>query len=176
LSVLHGVVGKQFGMTRSLHPAASDHLPSFITAPGDTDVLMVVMAIILLLFALAFGILYLRLHALPERFAHHKVQFEIVCILGLIAMFTHMHIFWIAGLLLAFIEFPDFSTPLNRIAGSAEKIARVGHGEGAAKRPLTKDRVSRRHGGDGHAVAPSISKIAHRTQEADAQTTLENQA
>jgi hypothetical protein len=63
------------------------------------------------------------LHALPEQVGHKKVQFEIVCILALIAMFTHMHIFWIAGLLLAFVDFPDFSTPLNRIAGSTEKIA-----------------------------------------------------
>jgi hypothetical protein len=137
---------------------------------------MVVMAVILLLFVLAFGILYFRLHALPERFAHHKMQFEIVCILGLIAMFTHMHIFWIAGLLLAFIEFPDFSTPLNRIARSVERIVRVRHGEDAAKRPLTDGGVSRRHGRDGRPVAPSISEIAHRTHEAGAQTTLENQA
>jgi hypothetical protein len=137
---------------------------------------MVVMAVILLLFALAVGILYFRLHALPERFAHHKLQFEIVCVLGLIAMFTHMHIFWIAGLLIAFIDFPDFSTPLNRIAGSAEKIAHARHGEDVAKRPLTKGEVSRRHGGDGHAVAPSISEITHRIHEAGAQTTRENQA
>jgi hypothetical protein len=81
------------------------------------------MSIFLLLFALTVGILYFRLHALPERFAHKKVQFEIVCVLALLAMFTHMHIFWIAGLLLALIDFPDFSSPLRRIAGSTEKIA-----------------------------------------------------
>jgi hypothetical protein len=68
------------------------------------------------------GILYFHLHALPDRSAHKKVQFEIVCVLGLIAMFTHMHIFWIAGLLLALVEFPDFSTPLKRIAGATEKM------------------------------------------------------
>src|SRR6516164_4446213 len=107
----------------SIHPAASDHVPSFITAPGQTDVLMVVMGLILLLFVLTLGILYFRLHALPERFAHKKVQFEIVCVLALLAMFTHMHIFWIAGLLLALIDFPDFSGLLRRIAGSTEKIA-----------------------------------------------------
>jgi hypothetical protein len=60
-------------MREAIHPAASDHLPSFITAPGNTDVLMVVMAIILLLFVLMVGVLYFRLHALPERFAHKKV-------------------------------------------------------------------------------------------------------
>jgi len=113
-----------------LHPAASSHLPSFITAPGDTDVLMIVMGVILLLFVFMIGVLYFRLHALPERFAHKKVQFEIVCVLALLAMFTHMHIFWIAGLLLALIEFPDFSTPLSRIAGSTEKIASKEPGEG----------------------------------------------
>ena len=110
-------------VSNPVHPAAPDHLPSFITAPGQTDVLMVVMSVILLLFVLMVGVLYFRLHALPDRFAHKKVQFEIVCVLALLAMFTHMHIFWIAGLLLALIDFPDFSGLLRRIAGSTEKIA-----------------------------------------------------
>jgi hypothetical protein len=46
-----------------------------------------------------------------------------VAVLGLISLFTHMHIFWIVGLLLALIDLPDFSTPLTRIAGSVQKIA-----------------------------------------------------
>jgi len=54
-------------MTEAIHPAAPHHLPSFITAPGETDVLMVVMAIVLVLLTLMVGILYIRLHALPER-------------------------------------------------------------------------------------------------------------
>src|SRR5438034_8040676 len=114
-------------MTEPLHPAASHNLPSFITAPGETDVLMVVMGVILLLAVLAFGILFLRLHSLPERMAHNskKLQFEIVAVLGLIALFTHMHIFWIAGLLLAMIDLPDFGNSLGRIAVSTEKLAGV---------------------------------------------------
>src|SRR5215217_2990703 len=114
-------------MAEIAHPAASHHLPLFITAPGDTDVLMVVMGFILAASVLGFGILFLRLHTLPERIAHrgHKLQFEIVAVLGLIALFTHMHIFWIAGLLLALIDLPDFGTPLNRIAGSAERMAGI---------------------------------------------------
>jgi hypothetical protein len=114
-------------MTKALHPEASHNLPSFITPPGETDVLMVVMGIVLVLAVLLFGVLFFRLHTLPERIAHrtHKLQFEIVAVLGLIALFTHMHIFWIAGLLLALIEFPDFSGFLGRIAGSVEKIAGV---------------------------------------------------
>ena len=114
-------------MTEPLHPAATPHLPSFITAPGETDWLMVVMAVVLALSVLMFGILFFRLHSLPERMAHrtHKLQFEIVAVLGLISLFTHMHIFWIAGLLLALIDLPDFGTPLTRIATSAEKIAGI---------------------------------------------------
>jgi hypothetical protein len=126
-------------MAEQLHPAAPHHLPVFITAPGETDVLMVVMAIVLGLSVLGFGILYFRLHALPEQIAHRgqKVQFEIVAILALIALFTHMHIFWIAGLLLAFIDIPDFGGFLGRIAGSVERIAGVRPGAGASDVPET---------------------------------------
>jgi multisubunit Na+/H+ antiporter MnhF subunit len=119
-------------MSESLHPVATHHLPSFITAPGETDWLMVIMAVILAVSVLMFGILFLRLHTLPERMAHrgHKLQFEIVAVLGLIALFTHQHIFWLIGLMLAMIDLPDFGTPLNRIAGSAEKMAGLKPGEG----------------------------------------------
>ena len=115
-------------MAESLHPAATQHLPSFITAPGETDVLMVVMAGILLVAVLGFGILYLTLHSLPERIAHksHKLQFEIVAVLGLISLFTHMHIFWIIGLVLALVDLPDFGGYLGRIAGAVEKMAGSG--------------------------------------------------
>jgi multisubunit Na+/H+ antiporter MnhF subunit len=114
-------------MASSQHPVATHHLPAFITAPGQTDVLMVIMAVILLLAILGFGILFFRLHSLPERIAHksQRLQFEIVAVLGLISLFTHMHIFWVIGLLLALIEFPDFGTPLGRIARSTEKIAGI---------------------------------------------------
>ena len=120
-------------MTEQLNPVATHHLPSFITAPGATDVLMVITAIILALSVFCFGILFLRLHTLPERVAHksHKIQFEIVAILGLIALFTHMHIFWVAGLLLAFIDLPDFGGFLGRIAGSVERMAGLKPGTGA---------------------------------------------
>jgi len=117
------------------HPAASHYLPWFITGPGETDVLMIVTAVILVTFVVMIGVLYFRLHALPDRFAHKKVQLEIVCVLGLIAMFTHMHIFWIAALLLAMIDLPDFGTPLRRIADSAEKIAGTKLQEGPTELP-----------------------------------------
>jgi hypothetical protein len=120
-------------LSASPHPLAPHHLPLFFTAPGETDVLMVVMAIFLILAVLGVGLLFLRLHTLPERMAHksQKLQFEIVAVLGLLALFTHQHIFWVAGLLLAIIDLPDFGTPLRRIAGSVEKIAGLPAGEGA---------------------------------------------
>src|SRR5262245_62068118 len=114
-------------MTEPLHPAATQHLPSFITSPGETDWLMVIMAVILVFAVLMFGVLFFWLHSLPERMAHrsHKLQMELVAVLCLISLFTHMHIFWIGGLLLALIDLPDFGTPLGRIATSAEKIAGI---------------------------------------------------
>lgn len=114
-------------MSELLHPAAPHHLPSFITAPGDTDILMILVGIILIAAVLAVGNIYLRLHTLPERMAHksQKLQFEIVAVLGLLALFTHIHLFWVAGLLLAMIDLPDFGTPLRSIAGSVAKIAGV---------------------------------------------------
>jgi hypothetical protein len=86
---------------------------------------MVVMGVFLVAALIWVGTLYLRLHSVPERMAHksEKLQFEIVAILGLLALFTHVHLFWVAGLLLAMIDIPDFGTPLRSIAGSVEKIA-----------------------------------------------------
>jgi hypothetical protein len=119
--------GMENSVSESLHPAAPHHLPGFITAPGETDVLMIVVAIILIGSVVGVGNLYLHLHTLPERMAHksQKLQFEIVAVLGLLALFTHNHLFWVIGLFLAMIDLPDFGTPLRRIAGSVEKIAGV---------------------------------------------------
>ena len=112
-------------MSESLHPATPHDLPSFITAPGETDVLMIVVGIILIGSIVAVGNLYLHLHTLPERMAHksQKLQFEVVAVPGLLALFTHNHLFWVIGLLLAMVDLPDFGTPLRKIAGSVEKIA-----------------------------------------------------
>jgi len=86
---------------------------------------MVIMTWTLLIAVVAFGVLFLRLHTLPERIAHsrHKLQLEIVAVLGLLALFTHIHLFWVAGLLLALIDLPDFGGWLSRIAAAVERIA-----------------------------------------------------
>lgn len=142
-------------MSDQVHPLAPHHLPPFITAPGETDVWMVVMGIFLIVVVLAVGNFYLRLHALPEQMAHksQKLQFEIVAVLGLLALFTHIHLFWIAGLLLALIDLPDFGTPLRSIAGSVEKIA------GGA--PAAVDQGPEETEGDAIAVAPKQEAHGH---------------
>lgn len=111
--------------TAALTGAAHDHLPFFITPPGSTDGLMVVAAITLIGAVLMAGVLFLHIHSLPERMAHkgQKLQFEIVAVMCLLALFTHAHVLWVAALLLAFIDVPDLVSPLNRIARSAEKVA-----------------------------------------------------
>lgn len=110
-------------MTASQHPAAS-HLPWFITAPGETDVLYTLTTLMVVAAVVGIGVLFFTLHSLPERLGHKKLQFEVVAVLGLLALFTHIHLFWVAGLLLALIDLPDFSTPLNRMATSLEGLAR----------------------------------------------------
>ena len=134
----------------------------FITPPGQTDVLMVVTAVVLLGAVLGFGIFFLRLHSLPEHIAHRgdKIQAELVAVLCLISLFTHMHIFWIIGLVLAMIEMPDFGNPLKRIAGSAEKLAGLKPGEGDVEVP--------RYGGShGHAAAEEPPPTDAAAKQAD---------
>ena len=84
-------------------------------------------------------VLYFNLHHLPEHFAGRtkKAQLEIVAVLAILAMFTHEHIFWIAALLLALVELPDFSTPINSMAQSLQRLAQPfkapQHGRGQAQ-------------------------------------------
>jgi hypothetical protein len=143
---------RRTAVSEPLHPSAPHHLPSFITAPGDTDLLMVVVGIVLIAAVVVVGNVYLHLHTLPERMAHksQKLQFEIVAVLGLLALFTHVHLFWIAGLILAMVDLPDFSTPLRRIAGSVEKMAGV---------PSEQDPTERLVADATQAVAIDDSKV-----------------
>jgi hypothetical protein len=144
-------------MTQSVHPAAIEHLPFFITPPGQTDYLFIGVLVFLLVAVLAIGNFYFQLHALPERRAHKtsKVQMEIVAVLALISLFTHNHIFWIAGLLLAFIQIPDFSTPLYSIAQSLGKLS-------GRKADVTGDpALIVEDPGDGETIEPPSKTSAH---------------
>lgn len=109
----------------SARPAATDHVPWFVAAPGETDALITAVGLLMVAALLGVGILFSRLHSLPERMAHRakKLQVEIVAVLCLLALFTHIHLFWVAALLLALIDIPDFGGAFNRMAGALEKIA-----------------------------------------------------
>lgn len=111
-------------MTDGIHPDAAHHLPPFITPPGDSDTLLILMGIFLLAIILGIGLFYFKLHAIPEHMSHraNKIQFEIVAVLSLLALFTHNHLYWIAALMLAMVTVPDFSTPLNAIADSLKSL------------------------------------------------------
>jgi len=119
-------------LSAQLHPAAPHHLPFFLPGADGSDPVLVGAGVFLLGAVVAFGLIFLRLHTLPERMAHrtHKLQFQIVAVLGLLALFTHIHAFWVAGLLLALVDIPDFATPMRRIAGSAERLAGLPPGTG----------------------------------------------
>lgn len=112
-------------MTDLVNPLAPHDLPWFITAPSATDGLLVAMGIFLVIVVIAIGNLHFQLHALPERWAHKRspIQIQIVAILALLALFTHNHIFWIAALLLALVQFPDFATPMYSMAESLKGLA-----------------------------------------------------
>ena len=137
-------------MTPDVHPAAAGaHLPIFITPPGGTDVLFNVMALFLVVVLLLVGNFYLRLHSLPEQMAHgaSKVQLQLVGVLGLLALFTHNHAFWVAALLIALVPFPDFARPLYSMADSLERLAGGPPPNAAAAPP----------GAEAHAGTPVVA-------------------
>lgn len=150
-----------------MNPAAAEHHPFFITHPGQTDVLLVVMAIFLVLFVVLIGVFYFRLHALPEQIAHagQKIQFEIVAVLALLALFTHNHIFWIAGLLLAFVQFPDFLTPIQDMSRSLRAIS--GRREDQPDNPPAAAATPADHtSSDAQPISPPVEASADAPSEA----------
>lgn len=128
-------------MSDTIHPVAIHYLPPFVTAPGETDVLFNVVVVFMLVAIFAIGTFYLRLHSLPETMAHkgHKIQYELVAVLGLISLLTHNNIFWFAALILALVDLPDFSSPLSSIARSLEKLAGKEDQPVVAPHPVTPE-------------------------------------
>lgn len=110
-------------MADNLHPLASHHMPWFISGPHEGDPLYVITTLCVIAAVVGLGVLFFTLHSLPERLGHKKMQFEVVAVLGLLSLFTHIHAFWVAGLLLALIDLPDFVSPWKRMATSLERLA-----------------------------------------------------
>ncbi|AUH62883.1 hypothetical protein [Paracoccus zhejiangensis] len=127
------------------HPLAVEHLPGFITAPGQSDGLLNFVIIFLVIAVILTGVFYLKLHSLPERMMHgaHPAQFQIVAVLGLISLLTHNQIFWIAALLLAMIDIPSFLAPLTSMSRSLHRMsiapARRGRRAAPPEAEITED-------------------------------------
>jgi hypothetical protein len=113
-------------MTGDLNPLASQHVPFFITSPGETDQMIWTVGIFMVGLVMLAGVLYFKLHALPEHLSHgraSKTQFEIVGVLALLALFTHNGMFWVAALILAMVRIPNFEAPLNVMARALMRLA-----------------------------------------------------
>lgn len=143
LVLICGPAGALEDSHQARHPLAIDHPPAFITSPGETDVLLVIMAIVLVGAVLAAGVFFFWLHSLPERLVHNstKVHLDLVAALALLSLFTHVHLFWVAALLIALVRIPmpDFTGLLGRIAAALERIAGGGSREPASSAPDHKE-------------------------------------
>ncbi|MEO0979315.1 MAG: hypothetical protein AAFY24_18765 [Pseudomonadota bacterium] len=165
-------------MTEKMHELAPHHLPFFIPKADGSDQMMLTVLIALIVIILLLGTFYLYLHSLPERLAHKhgRIQFELVAVLGLLALFTHNQIFWVAALVLAFVQLPDFTTPLDTIASSASRIAKKfdGKGEVAADAYLAEQEAMSSEAGDGHTAAEaaplSASESVSESQATETQS------
>ncbi|MFV0513954.1 MAG: hypothetical protein ACK5MY_10045 [Jhaorihella sp.] len=120
---------------------AATRMPSFMTAPGETDVLFVLVGIFLLVAVFLLGVFYFKLHALPERMAHanNRIQYQVVAVLALLGLLTHNNLFWIAALLLATIQLPDLMGKLTSMAASLERMAAAGNPATAEPAPAASD-------------------------------------
>lgn len=107
---------------------APEHLPPFVAGADGSDPLFTFMAVFTVSLIVLIGVLYLTLHAMPERMAHeaNHSQMQVVGILALLALFTHNNLFWVVAILVAAFRMPDFLTPLSRIADTLTAMARQG--------------------------------------------------
>ncbi len=111
-------------MEEAVHSLAPHQLPVFLPGPDGSDILFTVVVVSMIVVVLLFGVLYFSLHALPEKIAHgtSSTKFQLICVLALLAMFTHNNMYWVAALLLATVKLPDFTTPLNAISRTLEEL------------------------------------------------------
>jgi hypothetical protein len=114
-----------------------EHLPFFVTGPGESDVLFTAVTIALILVVLGFGALYFTIQAIPDRLATGvgKAQMQVVGILGLISLITMNNAYWVAALLLAAIRIPDFVTPFKSIARSQKRMSITNENQQAVMPP-----------------------------------------
>ncbi len=106
-------------MESSISDVVMARLPFWVTPPGETDGFLIVVGLFLVMVLLGFGALYFTVQAIPDRMAAgaHKVQMQLVGVLGLISLFTLNNAFWIAAILIAAVPLheilplkPEFDT------------------------------------------------------------------
>lgn len=110
--------------TADLHPMATGHIPSYVTQADGSDFLFTFMLIFTVIVIVLIGVGYFTLHSIPEKIAHESnhPQFQLVGILALLALFTHNGLFWVAAILVAGFQFPDFAAPLRGIADAIRSL------------------------------------------------------
>lgn len=110
--------------TAELHPMATGHIPSYVTQADGSDFLFTFMVVFTVIVIILIGVGYFTLHSIPEKIAHESnhPQFQLVGILALLALFTHNGLFWIAAILVAGFQFPDFAAPLRGIADAIRSL------------------------------------------------------
>jgi hypothetical protein len=107
------------------HPVAPHHLPGYLPGPDGSDPLFTAVIVVLLIVLMVAGVLYFKLHSMPEQLGerHNSTQLQLISILAVLALFTHNNAFWILALLIAAIRIPDYLTPIQTIASSLAKLA-----------------------------------------------------
>ncbi|MEM7237620.1 MAG: hypothetical protein AAF501_07355 [Pseudomonadota bacterium] len=120
-----------------LHPMATGHIPIYVAAADGSDYLFNIMIVFTVIVIILIGVSYFTLHSVPERMAHksNHSQFQLVGILALLALFTHNGIFWIAAILVAGFQLPDFGGPLRAIADAIDRNGSPRSPEVAASAP-----------------------------------------
>ncbi|WP_371731881.1 hypothetical protein [Ruegeria sp. HKCCA6707] len=110
--------------TADLHPMSTGHIPSYVTQADGSDFLFTFMLVFTVIVIVLIGVAYFTLHAIPEKLAHksNHPQFQLVGILALLALFTHNGLFWVAAILVAGFQFPDFAAPLRGIADAIRSL------------------------------------------------------
>nr|WP_171210299.1 MULTISPECIES: hypothetical protein [unclassified Ruegeria] len=103
---------------------ATGHIPSYVTQADGSDFLFTFMLVFTVIVIVLIGVAYFTLHAIPEKLAHksNHPQFQLVGILALLALFTHNGLFWVAAILVAGFQFPDFAAPLRGIADAIRSL------------------------------------------------------
>ncbi|SMP11157.1 hypothetical protein [Shimia sagamensis] len=117
-------------MQSTLSEEALAVLPFWVTGPGQTDGFMWAVGVVLVAVLIGFGTLYFTIQSIPDRMATgaHKVQMQLVSMLGLVSLFTMNNAFWIAAILIAAVPlhevFPAFRAPIEEEpAPSTEETA-----------------------------------------------------